>query len=146
MLTFSELRATDPTLEVTVCLELVGDPQGHVLIGHHRGALNSLSRTTIDARDAFDITVIMCGKTYQEPHEVAVIIRDISIGAWHMTDAYNHLAHYQNDRNGHPHARYLGFNGEWRLRVDQPFWLWHHHMTGQGMLIQPVRQESRQNS
>lgn len=139
MLTFSDLRATEATLEVTVHLELLGDPQGHVRIGHYRGALKSLSQITIDARDAFDIIVAIYSKTYQEPHEVAVMIQDISIGVWHMTDAYNHLAHYQNDRDGHPHARYLGFNGEWRLSIDQPFWLWHHHNTGQGMLIQPVR-------
>ena len=143
---FSDLRAIDPHLTVSLRLTLLGEPQGEIQIGSWRCALTDHAHHPVSALEPFEISVTLCAKTYQEPHEVAVVIDSIAIGPWHMTDAYNHLAHYQNDRDGHPHARYLGFNGVWRLEIDQPFWLWHHDHTGQGMLIQPVKLESRQNS
>jgi hypothetical protein len=143
---FSDLRDTDPQLTVSLRLTLVGEPQGEIQIGSWRCALTDHVQHAVSMLEPLVIAVILRDKTYQENHEVAVVIDTIEIGSWHMTDAYNHLACYQNDRDGHPHARYLGFNGVWRLEIDQPFWLWHHDHTGQGMLIQPVKLESHQNS
>lgn len=146
MLTFCDLLVTEATVKIQIDLELLGSPKGQICIGTRSWPLDTRITHDQSATDAFVITVSHTHKTYQEPYEVAVVIRDVSIGPWQMTPAHNHLGHYTNDRDAHPNTRYLGFNGEWRLEIDQPFWLWHHHNTGQGMLISPVKLESRQNS
>jgi hypothetical protein len=144
MLTFSELQATDPTVVVTMSLDLLGDPRGEVRIAGHGHDLQSQYQTRVSALEPFDILVRHCDKTYREPHEVAIVIRELTISTWHMTDAHNHLAVYTNDRGPDLHTRYLGFNGEWKLNIDQPFWTWHHDHTGQGMFIYPVNDGSLQ--
>jgi len=138
MRNFSELQATKPTLVVTMQLDLVGDPQGEITIAGCIHPLAQQCHTTVSAQESFEIHVRHTNKTYQEPHEVAIVIRELTISTWRMTDAHNHLAAYSNDRGPDLYTRYLGFNGEWQLNIDQPFWLWHHEHTGQGMLIRPV--------
>jgi hypothetical protein len=140
MQTFLELQAIEPMLEVQMRLDLLGDPRGQVCIAHQWFPLQTQYQVMVSAAQAFDLVVLHHDKTYQEPYERAIVIIELTIGIWRMTDAHNHLVTYQNDRGPNLHTRYLGFNGEWRLNIDRAFWLWHHHHTGQGMLICPVKQ------
>ena len=146
MLTFSELRATDHALIVAVTVTRHGDPQGWIEVSDQRQLIQAQNTWQVSSQKPFDIRVCMFGKTHEELQETAMEISQLTIDTWRMQSKHDHLATYQTSDHGVLHTRYLGYNGVWCLSIDQPFWLWHHHCTHQGMLIQPVKPESRQNS
>jgi hypothetical protein len=49
----------------------------------------------------------------------------------------SHLATYKNDQNVTQPTNYLGFNGTWNLKINEPFYRWRHNITGQGWLLEP---------
>ena len=65
------------------------------------------------------------------------MIDSLAIDGFDIVPGYVHLASYENEVNYTEPTTYLGFNGTWTWAIDQPFYIWKHHATGQGWLLQP---------
>lgn len=143
---FCDLLDIDSRICCHVRTKTLGGALGHVMINNQRWDLDLDIQHWCDVLAPIKIQVHHHSKTHLESHEVAVVIDLIQIDHWVMQQQHDHLAQLITDTNRMIHARYLGENGVWTLDVDGPFWLWHHRHTHQGMLIQPAKLESRQNS
>jgi hypothetical protein len=88
--------------------------------------------------DHIDLCIELHDKTYSEAHETAVIIKSMMIDRFEIVPSWTHLATYQNDQNNRNPTAYLGFNGVWQFKIDEPFYRWHHRVTGQGWLLEPT--------
>lgn len=150
MKTFYDLLDTDFKIEIKLALCVRVDngiPQCRVRINDQ-----ILHDSTIDRRLAWqcqrdlleplDIEIVMWGKQYDQHRETAVIIDQLTIEGLEIVPGWTHLATYQNDHDCQEPTAYLGFNGTWRLQVDQPFYQWCHTVTGQGWLLTPCTMNS----
>jgi hypothetical protein len=146
MKNFSELLATDVFVTVTVTIEPIvfnGDPEAWIIINGRKVYHNCLSfamsaSTKVPVLDPIEIEIGMSNKLYNEYAETAVVIKSVCIDDFEIVPNYTHLAQYQNERNIDTPTSYLGFNGVWRLSTVEPFYLWHHRVTGQGWLLEPI--------
>lgn len=146
MKNFSELLATDISISINVKIEPIvnnGEPTAWIIINQHtvyHNRLSSMISVTVDVPllAPIDIEIGMSGKTHSKHAETAVIIQSICIDNFEIVPNYTQLACYQNEQNFDSPTSYLGFNGAWRLCIDEPFYRWHHRVTGQGWLLEPV--------
>ena len=145
MKNFSELLATDVFVTVTVTIEPIvfnGDPTAWIIINgrkvYHNRLLFAVSASVeVPVLDPIEIEIGMSNKLYNEYAETAVVIKSVCIDDFEIVPNYTHLAQYQNERNINSPTSYLGFNGVWQLATVEPFYLWHHRVTGQGWLLEP---------
>lgn len=150
MKNFSELLATETVIPVSVAIEPItynGDPHAWIVINGLTVYRNSLSfpiSVTVDIPllEPIDIEIGMSDKIYNEQAETAVIIKSICIDNFEIVPNYTQWAQYQNERDFNSPTSYLGFNGTWRLSTAEPFYQWHHRITGQGWLLEPVLQKN----
>jgi hypothetical protein len=146
MKNFSELLATDVFVTITVAIDSIrynGDPTAWIVINGRKVYHNRLSfamsfSTKVPVLDPIEIEIGMSNKLYNEYADTAVVIKSICIDDFDIVPNYVHLAQYQNERNIDTPTSYLGFNGVWRLSTVEPFYLWHHRVTGQGWLLEPI--------
>ncbi len=147
MKTFSDLLATDHYITVRVTLKSIkhnGAPGATVRVNNMITEFIQLTETSVvteyidDLSDPIDIEISMCDKIYDEHKETAVIIDSISIDGFEIVPNWTHLAEYNSERGPQGPTSYLGFNGSWRLHIDQPFYQWRHRVTGQGWLLEPI--------
>ena len=92
----------------------------------------------IGLMDLIDIQIQLSGKEYSAERETAVIIKSIMIDEFGVIPQWTHLATYQNEEHNNDATSYLGFNGLWQFRINEPFYRWHHRTTGQGWLLEPT--------
>ena len=145
MKNFLELLDTKEKLDVEMSLESIidnGPPWVTVKVNDivlYDAYLDSMAliRCKLPVNDPFTITVSMQEKEYDQTLETAVIINSLVIDDFDIVPAYTSFAEYDNERNFTDPTNYLGFNGEWRLTVAEPFYTWRHKVTGQGWLLQP---------
>lgn len=146
MKNFSELLATDAFVTITVAIESIGnngDPTAWIIINgrkvyHNRLSFPVSASIEVPVLDPIEIEIGMSNKQYNEYAETAVVIRSVCIDDFEIVPNYTHLAQYQNERNIDSPTSYLGFNGVWRLSTVEPFYRWHHQVTGQGWLLEPT--------
>jgi len=84
-----------------------------------------------------DISVEMRNKKYDEIHETAIIIKQLSFDNFDLVPNYNHHFVYTNEHNNGSPTNYLGVNGIWSLNINEPFYNWKHRILGNGWLLQP---------
>ena len=137
---YSDLLATNQQLLLEIELEPVGTPNARVkvnreLIDYPVLSDNIILKYSIDLLDNIDIIVELYNKKYNVDNETAVIIRRISINSIEIIPRFNYLTDYVNDHDNNNPTNYLGFNGKWRLTINQPFYQWFHTQSGQGWLI-----------
>jgi hypothetical protein len=145
MKNFSELLATDTFVTVAVTVEPIvfnGDPTAWVIINGRKLYHNRLSfamsiSVEVPVLDPIEIEIGMSDKIYNQHLETALVIQSVCIDNFEIVPNYTHLARYQNERNVDAPTSYLGFNGVWILSTDDPFYRWHHRVTGQGWLLEP---------
>jgi hypothetical protein len=78
-------------------------------------------------------------KIYGLNPDTAVVLNQISIDRFDIIPAWTQLAEYVNDHDNTDPTSYLGFNGEWKLEISEPFYQWRHQVTGQGWLLRPSK-------
>jgi len=146
MKNFSELLDTDIEIPVAVTVSPVADngmPTAQIRINNQTWHYDVLAITTtvtcqIALLDPVVIEIDLSNKSYDQFKETAIIINSVRIDDFEIVPNFTHLAHYQNERNVDDPTAYLGFNGTWKLSILDPFYQWHHAVTGQGWLLKPV--------
>jgi hypothetical protein len=137
---YLDLTDIDTRLNLVLDLEPIGTPMISVSIGNTL-CYNSASSdpiiitTVLPLLDTFDIIISLSDKHYTTEYETAIIIKKLSIDNINIIPEYNHLVDYQNDHNNNSPTNYLGFNGEWTLKINRPFYQWLHQAQGHGWLL-----------
>jgi hypothetical protein len=142
MKNFSDLLATDQSLDLVISVAPVGLPDTEIWINQNLMYQGQLSDTLdiskkLPLLSAFSISVKLKNKIYTSDSETAIVLTKISIDGFDIVPAWTHLANYTNDHHMDDPTSYLGFNGEWELVISQPFYQWRHQVTGQGWLLRP---------
>jgi hypothetical protein len=87
--------------------------------------------------ESFALSIAMAGKEYSSEKETAIVIEEFVIEGVDVIP-YLNQAVYVNDRNYNGStSNYIGFNGIWEFKIDEPFYHWLHKITGQGWLLTP---------
>ena len=90
---------------------------------------------SIDSLMNFEIE--LKNKNYNRKLETAFIMDYISVDGLNIIPNYVHLINYDNDHDQNIKTNYLGYNGVWSLKINDPFYIWYHKISGQGMLFSP---------
>ena len=91
----------------------------------------------IELLETLDIKIQLYDKDYKKFQKVAVILKSLKIDFFEIIPQWTHLAIYKNDQSITQPTNYLGFNGTWNLKINEPFYRWKHRITGQGWLLEP---------
>jgi hypothetical protein len=142
---FSELLATEVSLPVEIVLEPVFSTHApHTMITVAQQVLFSGPLTQpvtlsccVDLLAQFEILIELNSKDDHKDHTSAVVIAQLIIDSHDLVPQWSHLAYYSNDRNYNSPTTHLGFNGTWKLDINEPFYRWWHRATGQGWLLLP---------
>jgi hypothetical protein len=142
MKNFLDLLATDLRLDFELTVEPVGTPDTEIWINQqliHQGCL--LAPISIQEQlpllSELLVLIKLKNKIYSLDSESAIVINQLSIDGFGIVPMWTQLARYTNDHHVDSPTAYLGFNGEWKLEINQPFYQWRHQVTGQGWLFQP---------
>lgn len=84
-----------------------------------------------------DIKIQLYEKDYKKSQKTAITIESLKIDLFEIIPQWTQLASYKNDQNVIQPTNYLGFNGIWNLKTNEPFYRWKHRITGQGWLLEP---------
>jgi hypothetical protein len=142
---FSDLLDIDRSIDIQIQLQPVtdnGNPDCEVVVNGvelYRAQLcQPLTLTTTAAlTGSIDVCISMSNKQYHSQRETAIIIQRLDIDGFAIVPQWAAHATYRHDHNSTDASCYLGFNGVWQLKIDQPFYIWKHHVTSQGWLLQP---------
>ena len=83
------------------------------------------------------VLVKLKNKVYSSESETAVVLNKLSVDGFDIIPSFTHLVDYANDHDFKEPTSYIGFNGEWKLEINKPFYQWQHEITSQGWLFQP---------
>ena len=142
MKNFSDLLATDLHLDLVLIAEPVGRPDIEIWVNQqliHQGQLSDSIKVSTQLPLLIGLLVLvkLKNKVYSSESETAVVLNQLSIDGFDIIPNFTHLAQYHNDHDFTEPTSYIGFNGEWKLEIPQPFYQWHHKVTGQGWLFRP---------
>jgi hypothetical protein len=142
MKNFLALLATDPRLDLTIGITPVGYPDTEIWVNQnlmYQGPLSGTLdiSTKLPLLSVLSIAVTLKNKIYRSDSETAIVLNNISIDGFDIIPAWTHLARYTNDHGLTDPTSYLGFNGEWKIEIENPFYQWRHQVTGQGWLLRP---------
>jgi hypothetical protein len=88
--------------------------------------------------DPVNLEIQLLDKDYNDDHTTAVIVASVSIDGQELMPDFCHLAQYENDHGAEQATDHLGYNGLWRLVIDDCFDRWWHRQSGQGWLLEPT--------
>jgi hypothetical protein len=91
----------------------------------------------INLLEIIDIKLELLNKNYKRSKNTAITIESVKINSFELIPHWTQLATYKNDQNVTQPTNYLGFNGIWNLKINEPFYRWRHKITGQGWLLEP---------
>ena len=144
MKNFLEALDIDSKLKVNISIRIINDngyPDFNLFFNEKNIAHYNQTQIDIVEYIRYDekisIKIKMFGKKYSALKESAIIIENISIDDINIIPAFSHYAVYNNDHDENITTNYLGYNGEWSIAIDEPFYHWYHSATAQGMLIKP---------
>lgn len=140
MNTFSDLQATELTLDLGLQIAPVGKPVICVTLNFevlYQGMLEHplQIQRQLPLLNPARIKIELLEKDYLATQETAAVIEQLRIDDFDLIPNWTQLAQYNNDHNYSQPTNYLGFVGSWELLVDQPFYQWWHTITGQGLLL-----------
>lgn len=91
----------------------------------------------IELFENLDIKIQLYDKNYNESQKAGITIQSLKIDLFELIPQWTQLATYENDQSVIQSTNYLGFNGIWNLKINEPFYKWKHRITGQGWLLEP---------
>lgn len=130
MKNFSDLPDTDLQISIHLAAHH-GWPQIQVTVNHHRAitvipaATGATLRYSVPCQDALVISL-----EFQGPENSSALIQSIQVDDFDFVPGYTHWATYHGTPTTH-----LDQPGSWQIRLEQPFYCWLHHVTGQGWLF-----------
>lgn len=110
---------------------------GHEIYQQHKIETNLGAVYHVGLLDPICVEIGLHQKDYNVDHTTAIILKDIMIDNFNIVPNHTHHARYINDHNWNEPTTQLGFNGVWQFFIDEPFYQWHHRVTGQGWLLKP---------
>ena len=143
MKTFSELL----DIEYNIPIEIVVDPKigngsPNVCININNKILydgvisNSIVVSySVSLLEPICISISMTDKKYDMHKETAIIIASLKIDRCEYIPKCNHVITYENDHNITTTSNYLGYNGTWVLDINEPYYIWKHHMFDNGWIM-----------
>ena len=84
-----------------------------------------------------DIVITLEDKNYNTDHTTAVIVNSIEIDGRELIQYTSDCTSYVNDHKYTQHTTHIGFNGVWKFSIAEPFYRWHHRVSGNGWLLEP---------
>jgi len=146
MKNFLKTLAINPTVEVSLTLRAITDngapdlkvSVNNQIIEHKSFDERVKHEFSIPLLDPINILIEMSNKQYNEHLETAVILESVCIEGFEIIPNWTHLADYINERDINKPVSHLGYNGIWKLSINEPFYRWHHQITGQGWLLAPA--------
>lgn len=146
MKNFLDKPDTNPTVSVRLVLTTIidnGAPDVKISVNQQTMIYKKLKQQIdhqfeIPLLDPINISIEMSGKQYDEHRETAVILESVKIENFEIIPNWTNLSSYINERGINEPVSYLGYNGVWTLRIDEPFYRWHHRVTGKGWLLEPA--------
>ena len=144
MKNYSEVQGRD--LDISVILEPIidnGPPDvcfsinGTVI---YQGSLHAQQQWKLhhDLLTPVLFEISMINKQYHPDRETALIVRELTIDGVKIIPGLEHLSCYVNEKAIPALTNYMGWNGRWRVEIDQPFYHWLHTHRGQGWLLRPI--------
>ena len=91
----------------------------------------------IELLENLNIKIQLYDKDYKTSQKTAITIQSLKIDLFEIIPQWTQLATYENDQSISQPTNYLGFNGIWNLKINEPFYRWRHRITGQGWLLEP---------
>lgn len=142
MKNYLDLLGTDLYLDLVLVVDPVGAPETEIWINQQLICQEQLLESiTVSEQlpllSEVSITVKLKNKVYDSASETALILKKLSIDGFDIIPNWSQLANYVNDHNINSPTSYIGFNGEWKFQIPQPFYQWKHQVNGQGWLLQP---------
>lgn len=138
------LDTTDKTVEILLKTRVIsenGCPEVDIKCNQqiiHSGILQENKNFKfVDSIDGLiNFKIELKNKNYNEKLETAFIIDELFIDGFNIIPNYVHLTNYDNDHDQNIKTSYLGYNGIWSLNINEPFYIWYHKISGQGMIIE----------
>ena len=137
------LDTLDKELKITLILKVISD-NGHPSIKvryNQRSIFSGVLMDDItldlygDISKTMEFEIELKGKQYDQTRETAVIVQQLCVDGIKLIPDFLHLVQYQNDHHKDINTNYIGYNGTWKLQINEPFYRWHHRHSGQGFLI-----------
>ena len=132
---YSDLQDIDPNINIVIELSMIGSPDFSLYVGDNHWDNQLSINVKQHLLTPFDIVIALRNKHYTTEYETAVIINRLSVDNIELVPQYDYLADYQNDHNNNDPTSYLGFNGQWTLAINRPFYQWLHQAQAQGWLL-----------
>jgi len=144
MKNFLEALATDTTLKVELSIRIIDDngyPDFNLFfnkesIDHYKNKKIDIIKD-IKHNDTISVRIEMFGKKYSAVKESAIVVENLSVDDCNVIPSLNHYIIYNNDHDKTITTNYLGYNGDWSITINEPFYHWYHSATAQGILIKP---------
>ena len=145
MKNFYELQAIKKQIEIAVILSPVKDAQPPTVLLKinekkiFKGEVNEKLTLTgrINLLEKIDIEITLLNKNYKTSNNTAIIIDSLTLDTFNIIPKWTQFASYENDHNVNEPTNHIGFNGSWKLKINEPFYKWKHKITGQGWLLEP---------
>lgn len=145
MNSFSDLLAIDATIQVKIELipRMDKDAPWCVLringdtLWNNRLANPWSCTVPLPLLDPLCLEISLREKVYQQHTETGIMIDKISIDGFDIIPRWTGKASYINDHDHVSPTSYLGFNGTWKLEIEEPFYRWRHRVLGYGWLLDP---------
>lgn len=146
MKNYSDLLATDAVIMLELVLRPImqnGAPHCTVIMNECTMFCQPLTqpvcvRSSVSLVEPIMISITMQDKIYHSDKETAIVITSLKIDQFESVPHWTCLASYRHDQGQGPGSQYLGFNGTWQFSTEMPFYIWRHHATAQGWLLEPT--------
>lgn len=145
MKNFYELLDTKKQIDIFLKLspaDITNTPDTKIVINETVFFNSKLLRQTtfthsVELLENIDIKIELSNKNYKIAGSTAIVIQSLKIDEFEFIPKWPQLATYKNDQAINQPTTYLGFNGIWNLKIDEPFYRWKHKINGHGWLLEP---------
>jgi hypothetical protein len=121
-----DIKIPDTKIEINDNILYDGNIKKKLILNHQ-----------VNLFETIDIKIEFFNKNYKKSKNTAIKIESLKINSFEIIPEWTQLAIYKNDQNVIQPTNYLGFNGIWNLKINEPFYRWRHKITGQGWLLEP---------
>jgi hypothetical protein len=145
MKTFLDLQATKT--DIQVCLRLRPVCAGGIPVvcvrGNdfclHQGPMPDLTVLSFSSHllGTLTLSIELRDKQYDQERDTGIEIESLLIDDFEIVPTWTGLATYRNELDLSGPTSYIGANGVWQIAIQEPFYTWRHHVTGQGWLLSP---------
>jgi len=93
--------------------------------------------TELGLLDSLTLSITLKNKNYKTSPSTAILVKSLKLDNFNLIPMWLKDVTYDNDHHYDKITTHLGFNGTWKLKIPEPFYLWKHKITGQGWLLHP---------